>query len=134
MSPLKHPFSRFLCLICLCLTSASQVWAQPRRVLDFDPDWTPRPQAGDVPAYVKETDEDWIDPRLQQMDTGRTWNATFRYPLVSGNQSEPTVERSFKGTAIRIGEEGEAAIIFDRNQLRWACLWTLETSGQVASR
>ncbi|MEZ6054071.1 MAG: DUF6797 domain-containing protein [Planctomycetaceae bacterium] len=124
MSPLKHPFLRFFCLICLCLTSVSPVWAQPRRVLDFDPDWTPRPQAGDVPAYVKETDEDWIDPRLQQMDTGRTWNATFRYPLVSGNQSEPTVERSFKGTAIRIGDEGEAAIIFDRNQLRWACLWT----------
>ena len=30
----------------------------------------------------------------------------------------------YKGTAIRIGEKGEAAVIFDRNQLRWAAGWT----------
>ncbi|MBX3438749.1 MAG: hypothetical protein KF861_14740 [Planctomycetaceae bacterium] len=98
----------------------------PRRVLDFDPDWTPRPQKGDVPDYVKETDEHWIDPRLRAMDTGRTWNATFRYPDAGrvDKDGQPVMHRSFKGTAIRIGDEGEAAIIFDRNQLRWACAWT----------
>ena len=49
------------------------------RVLAFDPDWTPRPQEGDKPAYVKETDVDWVDDRLRRMDTGRTFNATFKY-------------------------------------------------------
>ncbi|MCA9075151.1 MAG: hypothetical protein KDA93_08965 [Planctomycetaceae bacterium] len=102
----------------------SPLFAQ--RKLDFDPDWTPRPQEGDVPAYVKETDIDWIDPRLQEMNTGRTWNATFRYPDAYAKTAEggPLMHRSFKGTAIRIGEEGDAAVLFDRNQLRVACVWT----------
>ncbi len=125
MSQTDHRSSLFALLIGLCfVAAATPTLAQPKRVLDFDPDWTPRPQAGDVPAYVKETDVDWVDPRLQQMDTGRTWNATFRYPHVGSSESEPPLLRSFKGTAIRIGDDGEAAIIFDRNQLRWACAWT----------
>lgn len=88
------------------------------RVLPFDPDWTPRPQAGDVPAYVKETDVDWVDPRLRQMDTGRTYNGTFKYR--HGDRDVTT----FKGTAIRVGARGEAAWLYDRNQLRWCCAWT----------
>ena len=90
------------------------------RVLTFDPDWTPRPQEGDVPAYVKETDVDWVDDRLQRMDTGRTFNATFRY---QHNGQDVTC---YKGTAIRVGERGEAAWLYDRNQLRWCCAWECE--------
>jgi lysophospholipase L1-like esterase len=96
------------------------VTTEEGRVLSFDPDWTPRPQEGDVPGYVKETDVDWVDDRLQRMDTGRTFNATFRYR--HGDQ-DVTV---YKGTAIRVGEKGEAAWLYDRNQLRWCCAWECE--------
>src|SRR5262249_55038059 len=32
--------------------------------------------------------------------------------------------RSYKATAIRVGDKGEAAVVFDRNQLRLAAGWT----------
>ncbi|MGE0374372.1 MAG: DUF6797 domain-containing protein [Planctomycetaceae bacterium] len=123
-------------VVAVFVATGSPAWAQQpqaavadapaKRVLDFDPDWTPRPQKGDVPDYVKETDEHWVDARLREMDTGRTWNATFRYPDAgrAGEDGKHLLHRSFKGTAIRIGDEGEAGIIFDRNQCRWACAWT----------
>jgi lysophospholipase L1-like esterase len=90
------------------------------RVLEFDPDWTPRPKEGDLPSYVNETDVDWVDDRLRRMDTGRTFNGTFKYP-----HGDKTVT-CFKGTAIRVGEKGEAAWLYDRNQLRWCCAWECE--------
>jgi hypothetical protein len=82
-----------------------------------DPEWTPPPKtAGE--AWERMTDADWIDPRLRKMDTGPTFNATFAY--------QHTGKRVLvhKGTAIRIGEKGEGAVLFDRNQLRMAAGWT----------
>lgn len=121
--------------------------------IEFDPDWTPRPIEGDVPAYVKETDVDWLDSRLREMDTGRTFNATFKYrhgepgtsvpglegrgPRAAGRVTGRPANRAqdgangqevtvYKGTSVRVGEKGEAAWLFDRNQLRWACVWECE--------
>jgi hypothetical protein len=85
---------------------------------DPDPAWTPRPMTGEVPAYWKHTDKDWIDPRFREMDTGPFLDATFEYSLASRKS------KVFKGTAIRLGEAGEAAVLFDRCQLRYAAGWT----------
>ena len=32
--------------------------------------------------------------------------------------------RAYKGTAIKVGDKGEATVLFDRNQLRLAAAWT----------
>jgi type 1 glutamine amidotransferase len=82
-----------------------------------DPAWTPPPAAAGE-AWERATDVDWVDARLRQMDTGPTFNATMRYP--HGRGQVPV----HKATAIRIGEKGEGAVIFDRNQLRLAAGWT----------
>src|SRR3954453_11276668 len=68
--------------------------------------------------WERETDKDWIDARFQKMDTGPTLNATFAYPGPRGKV------HVFKGTAIRVGDKGEAAVLFDRGQLRLAAGWT----------
>jgi len=83
-----------------------------------DPAWTPRPIPSAAFAWQKETDKDWIDPRFQQMDTGPVLNATIAYPSWQGEV------RALRGTAIRIGDKGEAAVLFDRGQLRLAAGWT----------
>ncbi len=83
-----------------------------------DPAWTPRPAVGNAPSWEKETDADWTDGRLRRMDTGPTFNATIDYPTWEGKT------RSFKATAIKVGDRGEAAVLFDRNQLRLAAGWT----------
>src|SRR5262249_14349547 len=81
-----------------------------------DPRWTPPPRTAATAAdWEKMTDVDWTDARLRVMDTGPTWNATFDHPTWQG------AAKVYKGTAIRIGEKGEAAVLFDRNQLRMAC-------------
>lgn len=82
-----------------------------------DPEWTPPPtQAGE--AWERMTDADWVDVRLRKMDTGPTFDATFAY------QHDGKRQMVYRGTAVRVGEKGEAALIFDRNQLRWAAGWT----------
>lgn len=83
-----------------------------------DPAWTPRPSASAAFAWQKETDKDWIDPRFQAMDTGPFLNATIAYPSWLGESL------ALRGTAIRIGDKGEAAVLFDRGQLRLAAGWT----------
>lgn len=86
---------------------------------DADPAWTPRPITGaGVPAWWKETDKDWVDGRLRDMDTGAVFNGTFAYPHGKGKAMV------YRGTAIRLGDKGEAAVLFDRNQLRYAAGWT----------
>jgi type 1 glutamine amidotransferase len=85
---------------------------------DVDPAWTPRPGELDSPPWEKATDKDWIDPRFQQMDTGPFLDATFSYPVRGGK------EKVFKGTAIKVGDKGEAAVLYDRNQMRFAAAWT----------
>jgi hypothetical protein len=91
---------------------------RPDNLLTGDPLWTPPPPTGPAADWEKATDKDWVDGRLRQMDTGPTWNATFDYPTWQGKA------KVYKGTAIRIGDHGEAAVLFDRGQLRMACGWT----------
>ncbi len=83
-----------------------------------DPAWTPRPAKGNVPAWEKETDKDWYDNRFRRMDTGPFFNGTLAYPSWKGKVL------AYRGTAIRLGEKGEAAVVFDRNQLRYGVGWT----------
>ncbi len=83
-----------------------------------DPAWTPRPAAGNSPSWEKETDADWIDDRFRTMDTGPFLDATLDYTGSKGKV------RVYKATAIRIGDRGEGAVVFDRNQLRLAAGWT----------
>lgn len=85
---------------------------------DVDPAWTPRPVDGEAAPWEKHTDKDWIDPRFQKMDTGPFLNATFRYPRPGGS------ETVFKGTAIKVGDKGESAVLFDRGQMRFAAAWS----------
>lgn len=84
-----------------------------------DPAWTPRPITGaGVPAWWKETDKDWVDARFRTMDTGHHFNGTIAYPHGKGKGL------AYRGTTIRLGDKGEAAVLFDRNQLRYAAAWT----------
>jgi hypothetical protein len=82
-----------------------------------DPAWTPGPVLTGEP-WERETDKDWVDARLRDMDTGPVFNATLAYPSWKGKV------RAYKATAIRVGEKGEAAVVFDRNLLRLAAGWT----------
>jgi len=79
-------------------------------------DWTPRPATGKAEPWEKATDKEWTDPRFREMNTGPFLNATFQYPLGQ------TKEIVYKGTAVKLGEK--AGVIFDRNTLRVACIWT----------
>jgi hypothetical protein len=82
------------------------------------PGWTPPPVLGGLAEpWEKFTDADWIDPRFRRTDTGPFLGATFEYPAPKGKA------RAFKGLAVRVGAQGEAAVIFDRNQLRLAAGW-----------
>ncbi len=77
-------------------------------------DWTPRPATGPVEPWEKATDKDWVDGRFRRMNTGPFLNATFKYPL---GKDQAWV---YKGTAIKLGEKGDAAVLFDRAGLRLA--------------
>jgi hypothetical protein len=83
-----------------------------------DPAWTPRPASGTFPDWEKAAEKSWVDGRIREMNTGPSYNATFQYPSWQGN------EFVYKGTALRLGDKGEAAVLFDRTQLRYACGWT----------
>lgn len=85
---------------------------------DFSPDWTPRPATGKAEPWETYTDKDWIDDRLRKMDTGPFYNGTFEYTWEGKKYRVP------KGTAIRLGKNGEGGLIFDRHQLRVAAVWT----------
>ncbi|MFO0814471.1 MAG: DUF6797 domain-containing protein [Gemmatales bacterium] len=83
-----------------------------------DPAWTPRPASGTFPDWEKAAEKSWVDGRIREMNTGPSFNGTFQYPSWKGN------EFVYKGTALRLGDKGEAAVLFDRCQLRYACGWT----------
>ncbi len=91
----------------------------PKEVLDapeptVDPAWTPRPVAGGA-AWELADDKDWLDDRFRRMDTGPFLNATFTYPLTTGNALVG------KGTAVKLGG---AAVLFDRLHLGYTAGWT----------
>jgi hypothetical protein len=94
----------------------------PRPVLDagLDPalaDWTPRPATGKAEPWEMATDADWKDGRFRQMDTGPFLNCTMDYPRDKGK------ERVFKATVVKLGEKGDAAVVFDRCTMRLAAGW-----------
>ncbi len=82
-----------------------------------DPAWTPPPATTGEP-WERATDVDWVDDRLRRMDTGPTFNATMRY--VHNGRAVTT----YRATAIRIGDKGQGAVVFDRDRLRLAAGWT----------
>ncbi len=94
------------------------VESMPPQVPVVDADWTPRPGPDWALPWEKETDKDWVDGRFRDMDTGPYLNATMRYPF------RDQQAYSYRATAIRIGEKGEAGVLFDRNQCRLAAGWT----------
>jgi hypothetical protein len=81
-------------------------------------DWTPRPAAGKAEPWERATDKDWVDARFRSMNTGPFLNCTMDYPLGKARQ------RIFKATAVKLGEKGDAGIVFDRNTLQVAAAWT----------
>lgn len=90
-------------------------WLPPQFNID---DWTPRPATGKAEPWELATDKDWIDPRFREMNTGPFLNGTMEYPHGKGK------ERVFKATAIKLGEKGDAGVIFDRCTMRLAAGWT----------
>ncbi|MFO0935194.1 MAG: hypothetical protein U0798_01600 [Gemmataceae bacterium] len=78
-------------------------------------DWTPRPARGQSEPWERKRDPDWDDARFRSMDTGPTFNGTFRYP--NGRQ-QPMV---FKGTAAKVGDGG---VLFDRSACSLAAAWS----------
>jgi type 1 glutamine amidotransferase len=88
------------------------------RDIKGDPLWTPPTPANAKEPWELATDKDWIDGRIRKMDTGPSLNATIDYEGPKGKV------RSYKGTAIKVGDKGEATVLFDRNSLRFAAAWT----------
>jgi type 1 glutamine amidotransferase len=83
-----------------------------------DPAWTPRAAVGNAASWEKETDADWIDGRFRQMDTGPFLGATIDHPGWQGKV------RVYKALAVKVGDKDEAAVVFDRGQLRMSAGWT----------
>lgn len=81
-------------------------------------DWTPRPTEGKAEPWEKAVEQNWVDARFRSMDTGPTFDATFT--IRDGVRRQLV----YKGTAIRVGDRGEGAWLFDRCQMRWAAGWT----------
>jgi type 1 glutamine amidotransferase len=86
--------------------------------ISADANWTPPPPDVAAEPWQKETDKDWVDGRFSKMDTGPYLNATIDYEGPKGKV------RVYKATAMKVGGWGEAAFLFDRNQLRMAAAWT----------
>lgn len=93
----------------------------PTKLPDVPPElapWTPRQPTGKSEPWERMTDKDWVDPRLRAMDTGPFFDCTAKYPVPGGAAT------AFKATAVRLGEKGDAGVLFDRNTLRLAAGWT----------
>ncbi|HEX3149922.1 MAG TPA: ThuA domain-containing protein, partial [Gemmataceae bacterium] len=86
--------------------------------ISADANWTPPTPDVTSEPWQRETDKDWVDSRFQKTDTGPYLNATIDYEGPKGKV------RSYKATAIKVGDKGEATVLFDRNQLRFAAAWT----------
>ncbi len=91
----------------------------PRPALDPAlADWTPRPATGPAEPWEKATDKDWIDARFREMNTGPALNCTMQYPLGKGR------ETVYKATVVKLGDKGDAGVVFDRCTMRLAAAWT----------
>jgi hypothetical protein len=67
--------------------------------------------AADDPT--RQTDENWVDDRWQKTDVGQFLSACIETP-----------EKTYKGIAIKLGDQDEAAVCFDTELLRYSAGWT----------
>ncbi len=81
-------------------------------------DWTPRPATGQAEPWEKMRDPQWDDARFLKTDTGPAFNGTMTYQ--HGRESVMV----YKALAVKLGEKGEAGVIFDRATMRVAAGWT----------
>lgn len=79
-------------------------------------DWTPRPATGKAEPWEKMRDPQWDDDRFPKMNTGPTFNASFRYASPDGKTT-----MVMKGTAVRVGFGG---VLFDRLNLKTLATWS----------
>ncbi len=83
-----------------------------------DPAWTPRPAPQyKADAWERESDDDWIDDRNQRMDSGSFLSHSIH---IRGPRGLPITPR---GIAIRVGEAGDAGVLFDTALLRCSAGW-----------
>ena len=78
-------------------------------------------ERADAEAWERATDDDWLDGRVNQMDKGPFWGCSMSVPASDGNSQGPYAA---KGIVLRVGDEGEAAVLFDRGLLQMAAAWT----------
>ena len=62
---------------------------------------------------TRQTDENWVDDRWQKTDVGQFLSACIETP-----------EKTYKGIAIKLGDQDEAAVCFDTELLRYSAGWT----------
>jgi type 1 glutamine amidotransferase len=86
--------------------------------ISADANWTPPTPQANAEPWQLETDKDWVDGRFSLTDTGPFQNATIDVNSLTGKV------RAYKGTAIKLGEKGDAAILFDRSTLQMYAGWT----------
>jgi len=83
--------------------------------------WTPRSSTRpDAEDWEKETDADWTDDRFNKMDKGNFLGCSMTVP--SGTKGVANAYAA-KGLAIRVGEKGEATVLFDRSRLQMCAAW-----------
>jgi len=113
---------RLLLVLPVVLAASLLAVAQPPKVFPPKPfdilDWTPRPATGQAEPWEKMRDPQWDDARFRGMNTGPAQNATFTYLHGKSALFVP------KGTAVKLGEKGDACVLFDRATLRLAVGWT----------
>jgi hypothetical protein len=84
--------------------------------------WTPRSSPRpDAEAWEKATDDDWLDGRVNQMDKGPFWGCSMSVSPAAGNKQGPYTT---KGLVLRLGDDGQAAALFDRGLLQMPAAWT----------
>lgn len=90
-------------------------------------DWTPRPAVGKGEPWERMADPQWDDARFLKMDTGPAFNATFGLAtdvIVNGRLAKQINYAAYKGTAVKLGEKGDACVLFDRATMRMVAGWT----------
>lgn len=98
---------------------------QPPKSFDIM-DWTPRPALGQAEPWEKKKDPEWDDVRLRQMNTGPAFNGTIgisRDVIVNNRVVKQPDILAYKGTAVKLGEKGDACVVFDRSTMRLAAGW-----------
>jgi hypothetical protein len=90
-------------------------------------DWTPRPAVGKGEPWERMADPQWDDARFLKSDTGPAFNATFGLTtdvILNGRVAKQMSYLAYKGTAVKLGEKGDACVVFDRATMRMVAGWT----------